>query len=418
MTVGNIPCVTGVERIEIFRQSGPIKGEKQAVWSPNAGFEYAGHNVSDHPTGAYSVRLIKPGHGKTSYQEQSSANESSVASGLLKLSGGPVEFGAEVSGSIKQEQKESASLDAESEGKTYIFKVSGGRGNWACCGEQSNITLSVFFKSVVNAAVPPHGGVSSAAPAGSVCVLCPRGANASLSNPSISLDSSFSPSVFGAADWQRHFGDIGIIPPLPSDILAILEMRCPFSGEQTRKKIIDTHIFTLIPETVGGAPLSLNHFKMLIGNLQKRTDRPSAAYHPKGYSEEVDLQRGNDGVGVSGSHWTLLTKDITDGTRKESYDEQAKKVKSKGYDVPKVLDAVVSILVHYISTGEYIYGSRSTSGSITYTRCSDRVSFEENDTSKPVSVGGFSSEGIRIGVSMTNHEMTGMGAMKTFTRIT
>ncbi len=59
------------------------------------------------------------------------------------------------------------------------------------------------------------------------------------------------PQAFGKALWATHFGDIGIEPPLPPDIHTILESPCPFwPGKKTK----ETHLLTLIPATIDGAP--------------------------------------------------------------------------------------------------------------------------------------------------------------------
>ena len=66
---------------------------------------------------------------------------------------------------------------------------------------------------------------------------------------------------FGAAQWETYFGDIGAEPPLPPDILEILTSPCPiWSG----KKIGETHLLVLIPETVNGEALTFNRLGELI----------------------------------------------------------------------------------------------------------------------------------------------------------
>src|SRR3981189_1843179 len=53
--------------------------------------------------------------------------------------------------------------------------------------------------------------------------------------------------AFGKAMWAKYFGDSGIEPPLPSTIPEILNSRCPFWPD---KKVRQTHLLVLIPETV------------------------------------------------------------------------------------------------------------------------------------------------------------------------
>jgi len=57
------------------------------------------------------------------------------------------------------------------------------------------------------------------------------------------------PMAFGAADWKKYFGDVGVEPPLPANIDAILNGPCPiWSG----KKVKETHLLMLVPSTVNG----------------------------------------------------------------------------------------------------------------------------------------------------------------------
>ena len=72
------------------------------------------------------------------------------------------------------------------------------------------------------------------------------------------------PSIaFGAAAWKKHFGDVGVEPPLPQDIHQILSASCPFWPS---KKVHETHLLVLVPQTVGGKPLTLK----TLGELVKK----------------------------------------------------------------------------------------------------------------------------------------------------
>ena len=68
-------------------------------------------------------------------------------------------------------------------------------------------------------------------------------------------------SAFGKAKWATYFGDIGMEPPLPPNIHQILQSPCPFwSG----KKVEETHLLVLIPQTVNGKALTLDYLEQLI----------------------------------------------------------------------------------------------------------------------------------------------------------
>ena len=66
---------------------------------------------------------------------------------------------------------------------------------------------------------------------------------------------------FGADMWAHYFGDVGVEPPLPSNIDEILKSPCPFWPDKT---IGQTHLLTLIPETVEGKPFTLNLLNELV----------------------------------------------------------------------------------------------------------------------------------------------------------
>ena len=66
---------------------------------------------------------------------------------------------------------------------------------------------------------------------------------------------------FGAGEWQRYFGDVGPIPPLPADIETQLGSDCPY---WEGKKLWQTHQLVLVPKTVNGKPLTINSLEDLI----------------------------------------------------------------------------------------------------------------------------------------------------------
>ena len=67
--------------------------------------------------------------------------------------------------------------------------------------------------------------------------------------------------AFGKAQWETYFGDIGQVPPLPKDIHQILKSPCPF---WPGKKVEETHILMLIPESVNSKPLTLSTLGELV----------------------------------------------------------------------------------------------------------------------------------------------------------
>jgi len=185
-------------------------------------------------------------------------------------------------------------------------------------------------------------------------------------------------NIFGKAQWLEHFGEIGQEPSLPAHLEKAWRSDCSF---WKGKKVHETHVLTLIPVTVNGKPLTLTSLEDLIEHPKKG---PATKYTY--YNSVVNKQLGE--VGIKSSYWLLMTKDVLEGTRNNSYEDQVKKLKSysQGYEVPLALDSAVSILMHHVSTGKYLFGQDP----LTHTRCQEVVGKYH------VAVGGFAAAGLYI----------------------
>ncbi|MGA8164765.1 MAG: hypothetical protein WB791_07055 [Waddliaceae bacterium] len=198
-------------------------------------------------------------------------------------------------------------------------------------------------------------------------------------------DIDLSAVAFGKNDWERYFGDVGEEPPLPADIRKILNRPCPF---WKGKRVQDTHLLTLIHKSVDGRPLTLNSLEELI-------QRPLGGGHATKYRYYWDgIKKEFGDRGVERSYWVLMTKDVLEGSRDKSYDEQRVLVEEHAkrtglpYEMPHALEAAVSILMHHAKTEERLY----TNEPWTYTRC------QEKYCSKwPLVVGGFFAMGVGVG---------------------
>ncbi len=59
-----------------------------------------------------------------------------------------------------------------------------------------------------------------------------------IATPEIRKKAPFPAIAFGKAEWAKYFGDVGVEPPLPADINAILSAPCPFwSGKKVKRPI-------------------------------------------------------------------------------------------------------------------------------------------------------------------------------------
>ncbi|HEY4832829.1 MAG TPA: hypothetical protein VIH61_09760, partial [Waddliaceae bacterium] len=100
------------------------------------------------------------------------------------------------------------------------------------------------------------------------------------------------PLSFGRVDWKTHFGEVGVEPPFPSNIHAILEGPCPF---WQNKKVKETHFLVLIPETVNGKALTLDYLEQLIQYPIAGINATKFAY----YWDTLKNEHGNKPAGVS-----------------------------------------------------------------------------------------------------------------------
>ena len=162
------------------------------------------------------------------------------------------------------------------------------------------------------------------------------------------------PSIaFGKADWEKYFGDIGLESPLPANIEEILNGSCSF---WPNKKVKETHVLMLIPNTVNGNPLTISY-------LRKLVKKPKSGCAIKRIYYNYNIK---DALGEKSypSHWLLMTKDLIPGSIGNGYSNNCKLIvdhnKKTGlfYELPHELEVITSILMHYFKTGEYICGNK------------------------------------------------------------
>ena len=68
--------------------------------------------------------------------------------------------------------------------------------------------------------------------------------------------------AFGPKEWYTYFGArLKNVPRLPSNMTEILNASCPF---WPNKKVHETHVLCLIPQTVNGQPLNLKSLGELV----------------------------------------------------------------------------------------------------------------------------------------------------------
>ena len=186
-----------------------------------------------------------------------------------------------------------------------------------------------------------------------------------------------SQSWFGKAKWEKYFGDVGAQPPLPKDIVEVLQGPCPYWGG---KRVEETHMLVLIPKAVNGRALTLNTLQDLIQN-------PREGGHATKYSSYNDVAKKEIGdQSARSSYWALITKEVLPNSRSKTYAEQQALMKGP-YAVPGALEIATGILLHHAQTGERLYSDSPN----TYTRCQENLS-----NGYRVVVGSFGSSGLNV----------------------
>ena len=205
---------------------------------------------------------------------------------------------------------------------------------------------------------------------------------------------------FGKSKWKRYFGDIGVEPPFPANIAEILNSPCLF---WPNKRVRDTHLLVLIPNTVDGRPFHLNSLSELI-------KRPKTG-HKTEYDYYSDYVKDELGTKSAPSHWALMTRDVIPGSRSKTYDDQKRLVASHAqrsgipYALPLALDAATALLMHHVETGERLYSNKP----LTYTRCQENV----NQNQWSAAIGGFSSVGLDVYYdSYIVYDFSGVGGFR------
>jgi hypothetical protein len=184
------------------------------------------------------------------------------------------------------------------------------------------------------------------------------------------------PQAFGPKEWYTYFGGyLKDVPRLTSKIAEIMNSPCPFWPD---KKVHETHLLVLVPQTVSNEPLTL---KTLAELVRKPITGNATKCDSFNRGEHIDSPSPC-------SHWVLMTRDVIEESRNKSYkDQQLLIEKQDVYEVPHILDAAVCIFMEYIRTGTRLY---SYSRWI-YTRCQEKY-----DANWQLVVGGFGPDGLRI----------------------
>ena len=215
------------------------------------------------------------------------------------------------------------------------------------------------------------------------------------------IRAAFPGCLLGDREWTTHLGAVEKVP-LPAQILSILSGPCPITPGL---KVGDTHILVLIPETVGGQPLTLNSLGALV---KSKGHFPGTEAGYDYMCGSIATEHGNKPAG--GSHYVLMTKDVLSGSRNKSYEDQQAMVTALAgrsgvaYEVPSVLPVTAGVLVNYLASGVFLFGREPW----TFTRC------QERDGACPVDVGGFAAAGLKVFNDVCDFVNFGVAALRKF----
>ncbi len=198
----------------------------------------------------------------------------------------------------------------------------------------------------------------------------------------------------GEEIWNQCLGDVGEVPPLPEDIIQILNSPCPWLEG---KKMFETHMLVLIPATVNGNPLTLNTIGVLV-KTPKMGNKTEYQY----IGEDLKIEHGS--IAIEKSYWVLMTKDVLEGSRGKSRKNQLALAASQtGYQAPTLREAIFSIFMRYVSKEERLFSKDPW----TLTCCQE----QSRDGRKSV-VGAFAPAGLYV--SYCYDDFFGVAALRKF----
>ncbi|MBA3603582.1 MAG: hypothetical protein H0W50_08075 [Parachlamydiaceae bacterium] len=197
---------------------------------------------------------------------------------------------------------------------------------------------------------------------------------------------------------------------LPRDIFETLNSKC--SVFPTSEKLVkETHTLVYVSKLINGRKITLTNLgKLAIRKLpldkSKVVFDNISSYYPgmerkklEGYKYiRADVVAVLD-KSLDQPHWVLLPIDLLEGSRGRCYEAQKKMVqelsKKSGfsYTVPKTIDAVASIIGHFLRSKEYLFGLA------TYIRCQHNIDRHQ------VAVGNFKEEGLCVNSSPDSNDI-------------
>jgi len=179
---------------------------------------------------------------------------------------------------------------------------------------------------------------------------------------------------FGVNEWKSFGADPMVAHPIP------LKMIQDFDSLKW--------MLTWIPETINGQELTLSSIDRFVSDSKNDKDKFKSIFK----NPLSDYVINDKTVKPFKAHWVMLSKDVLDGTRKQNFATQEKLVRERGFEIPNLIDVVVSVLLHNLKTGDFMYPDYSSDQEPAYTSVQDK-----NNGGDLIVVGLFSADGLYVG---------------------
>ena len=121
-------------------------------------------------------------------------------------------------------------------------------------------------------------------------------------------------------------------------------------------------MLTLILENIKEEALTLSSIDRFVSDCKNGKDAFKSNY----LTPLSDYGIDDNTLKPFKAHWVMLSKDVLggmdleNGTRDKTFEIQEERVKKAGFDeIPNLIDVVVSVFLHNLETGEFVYPDNS-----------------------------------------------------------
>ena len=190
-------------------------------------------------------------------------------------------------------------------------------------------------------------------------------------------------NYLGPEVWREVFGAKAVpaAPPLPRDIMKILQEACPFNAG---KKVHETHLLLFVPETLDGTPFNLLTLREKSRAIATRDGKGATFWNQDWYNDK-DFAKSPNAKG----RWVLVPKDVAPDTRSKNFEQQDSEIKKyTKYETAGALALSTGIILNFLKNGERIYPAG------TWGWCAD-----ESEPGRRLNVGYFDAAGLDVDVN-------------------